>query len=64
MDMSDDQMDLVRYFKAPEPVREISMFTHRHFVKKKLIKTLSEEIIATVPNKMRKKDKRDIIKIV
>lgn len=63
MDMSDEQMDLVRYFKAPEPVREISMFTHRHFVKKRLIKTLSDEIVATVPNKMRRKDKRDIIKI-
>lgn len=63
MDMSDDQMDLVRYFKAPEPVREISLFTHRHFVKKKLIKTLADEIVATVPNKMRKKDKRDVVKI-
>lgn len=63
MDMGDDQMELVRYFKAPEPVREIGMFTHRHFVKKKLIKTLSDEIIATVPNKMRKKDKRDVVKI-
>lgn len=63
MDMGDDQMDLVRYFKAPEPVREISMFTHRHFVKKKLIKTLADEIMSTVPNKMRRKDKRDVIKI-
>ena len=63
MDMGDDQMDLVRYFKSPEPVREISMFTHRHFVKKKLIKTLADEIMETVPNKMRKKDKRDVIKI-
>lgn len=63
MDMGDDQMDLVRYFKSPEPVREISMFTHRHFVKKKLIKTLSDEIVACVPAKMRKKDKRDVIKI-
>lgn len=63
MDMSDEQMDLVRYFKSPEPVREISMFTHRHFVKKKLIKTLADEIMSTVPNKMRRKDKRDVVKI-
>lgn len=63
MDMGDDQMDLVRYFKSPEPVREISMFTHRHFVKKKLIKTLSDEIIACVPAKMRRKDKREVVKI-
>jgi hypothetical protein len=39
------------------------MFTHRHFVKKKLIKTLSDEIISTMPNKMKKKDKRDVVKI-
>lgn len=63
MDMGDDQMDLVRYFKSPEPVREISMFTHRYFVKKKLIKTLMESILETVPAKMRKRDKRELIKI-
>ena len=63
LDMGDDQMELVRYFKSPEPVREISMITHRHFVKKKLIKTLSDEIMSTMPNKMKKKDKRDVVKI-
>jgi LysR family hydrogen peroxide-inducible transcriptional activator len=58
-----DDIDKVRYFKFPEPVREISIFTHRHFVKKKLIKTLMDEIISNVPNKMRKKEKRDVVKI-
>jgi len=64
MDMSDDQMDLVRYFKSPAPIREISIFTHRNIVKKKLIKTLSDLIADCVPSKMKKKDKREIIKIV
>ncbi len=63
LEFTGEQIDNVRYFKAPEPVREISMFTHRHFVKKKLVKTLMEEVIANVPNKMRKKEKRDIVKI-
>lgn len=63
MDMSDDQMDLVRYFKNPAPVREISIFTHRNIVKKKLIKTISDVISNAVPNKMKKKDKREIVKI-
>jgi len=63
MDMSDDQMELVRYFKSPEPVREISMFTHRDFVKKKLIKTLVDEIIANVPSKMLKQAKRGVVAI-
>jgi LysR family transcriptional regulator, hydrogen peroxide-inducible genes activator len=63
LEFAPEQIDNVRYFKSPEPVREISMFTHRHFVKKKLVKTLMEEVIANVPNKMRKKDKRDVVKI-
>ena len=32
-------------------------------MKKKLIKTLIDEIISNVPNKMRKKEKRDVVKI-
>jgi LysR family hydrogen peroxide-inducible transcriptional activator len=63
MDMSDEQMELVRYFKSPEPVREISLFTHRHLVKKNLIKTLQATILETLPNKMKKKDKREVVKI-
>lgn len=63
LEFGPEQIDNVRYFKSPEPVREISMFTHRHFVKKKLVKTLMEEVIANVPNKMRKKEKRDVVKI-
>ena len=63
LEFGPEQIDNVRYFKSPEPVREISMFTHRNFVKKKLVKTLMDEVIANVPNKMRKKDKRDVVKI-
>lgn len=63
MDMSDDQMDLVRYFKSPEPVREVCMYTHRNLVKKKLIKTIVDEILETLPSKMKKKDKREVISI-
>lgn len=63
LDYGPDNIDMVRYFKSPAPVREISMFTHRNFVKKKLVKTLSDEIISNVPNSMRKKDKREVIKI-
>ncbi len=63
LDYGIENIDNVRYFKSPEPVREISIFTHRNFVKKKLIKALSEEIINSVPSHMRKKDKRDVVKI-
>ncbi|MCG9910149.1 MAG: LysR substrate-binding domain-containing protein [Flavobacteriales bacterium] len=46
------QMKMVRYFKSPEPVREISIVTGRHFVKKALLNTLADEIRLTVPKKM------------
>jgi LysR family hydrogen peroxide-inducible transcriptional activator len=38
----------LRSFKPPVPVREISLVTYRHFVKKKLLELLQKEIIAHV----------------
>lgn len=35
----------LRHFKPPVPVREISLVTYRHFVKKGLLELLKEEII-------------------
>ena len=38
----------LRHFKPPVPVREISLVTYRHFVKKKLLELLQKEIIRGV----------------
>jgi LysR family hydrogen peroxide-inducible transcriptional activator len=38
----------LRYFKPPVPVREISLVTYRHFVKKKLLEVLHTEITKAV----------------
>lgn len=46
------QMKMVRYFKTPEPVREISMVTGKHFIKKAALDALMEEIKKAVPHKM------------
>lgn len=46
------QMKMVRYFKSPEPVREISMVTGKHFIKKAAMEALVEEIKKAVPAKM------------
>ena len=46
------QMKMVRYFKEPEPLREISLITGKHFVKYALLSALKEEIRAAVPAKM------------
>ena len=46
------QMKMVRYFKTPEPVREISMVTGKHFIKQAALEALVEEIKKAVPHKM------------
>jgi LysR family hydrogen peroxide-inducible transcriptional activator len=62
-DFNARQKEMVRYFKAPEPVREISIVTHRHFVKKNIIETLSQAIIKSVPQKMLSVNKKNIIQL-
>jgi LysR family transcriptional regulator, hydrogen peroxide-inducible genes activator len=42
------QKKQIREFKAPVPVREISLVTYRHFVKTKLLEVLADEIKAGV----------------
>ena len=46
------QMKMVRYFKNPEPTREISIVTGKHFIKQAILDALIEEIKAHVPEKM------------
>ena len=52
-DLNTKQLNKVRYFKAPEPVREISLVTHKNFVKKKTLNALKDEILALIPNEMK-----------
>ncbi len=62
-DFSVKQLDRVRYFKSPEPTREISMVTHRNFLKKKLISVLELEILNAIPKRMQSKKKKEILDI-
>ncbi len=63
LDFTGRQLNMVRHFKAPVPVREISLVTHRNYVKKKLIDVLKEEIVAALPRKILMNKKNNIIKI-
>ncbi|RRN77909.1 hydrogen peroxide-inducible genes activator, partial [Pseudoxanthomonas sp. SGD-10] len=47
-DFSGEQLDRVRYFKNPEPSREISIVTHSNYIKKRTIDALEEEILNSV----------------
>lgn len=62
-DFTVKQLDRVRYFKSPEPTREISIVTHRNFLKRKLILALEKEILDAIPKRMRNKNKKEILEI-
>ena len=53
----------LRHFKPPVPVREISLVTYRHFVKKALLEILQKEITVTVKPFLNKKTDTDIIAV-
>jgi LysR family hydrogen peroxide-inducible transcriptional activator len=62
-DLNARQLNKVRYFKSPEPVREISLVTHKNFIKKRMLNALKEEILATIPKAMKQRKKKDVIGI-
>lgn len=55
------QLSKVRTFKSPEPVREISLVTHKNYIKKRMLNALKEEILAIIPKAMKQKKKKDIV---
>lgn len=63
-DFQTKQLDKVRYFKSPEPSREISLVTHQNFIKKRLIKALEQEILLVISKRMKSKKKKEIVDII
>lgn len=62
-DMTDKQRDRIRYFKSPEPAREVSIVIHRNFLKRRMIEALKQEILDFVPKRLRNKKKKEIMEI-
>ncbi len=42
----------IRQFKEPQPIREVSLLTHRSYMKKRLIELLRDSIISHIPKSM------------
>jgi LysR family hydrogen peroxide-inducible transcriptional activator len=63
LDFNTRQLNMIRHFKTPAPVREVSLVTHRDFVKKKLIDVLKEEIVAILPPKLILNKNKNLVKI-
>ena len=57
------QINKIRHFKSPEPVREISLVTHKNFIKKRMSNALKDEILEIIPKAMKQKKKKDIVGI-
>lgn len=62
-ELNSKQLNKIRYFKTPEPVREISLVTHKNFVKKRMLNALREEVLAIIPKQMKQRKKKEIIGI-
>jgi LysR family hydrogen peroxide-inducible transcriptional activator len=63
IDFSAKQLQMVRRFKLPMPVREVSLVTHRNYIKKKLVDALKTAITSSLPAKIIANKKQQIIQI-
>lgn len=61
MNYNEDELTHVRYFKSPEPVREISVVTTQNFVKKQAVNTLIAEILEIVPERFKSRKKKEVM---
>jgi len=62
-DLTDKQLDRVRYFKTPEPAREVSIVIQKNYLKRRMIDALKAEILEFIPKRMRSKKKKEVIDI-
>lgn len=53
----------LRFFKTPTPVREISIATHREYIKDSLIDRLKESILQVIPHDMKKRETLNVLEI-
>lgn len=61
--MPASRRQMLRYFKSPSPVREISIVTLKGFVKRKLIGLIRENIMDSLPAFILKKKEKQLVEI-
>jgi len=61
LELSESRQTQVKSFGNYTPLREVSLVFSRHFVKERLLKLLFEEIRASVPAHMLKKDRGNVV---
>jgi LysR family transcriptional regulator, hydrogen peroxide-inducible genes activator len=60
--LNSSQKKRLRHFKSPSPVREISIVTHREYIKFRLIEALNQTILSVIPEEFQRNQKKQIIK--
>ena len=61
--LSTSQKHLIRNFKKPTPMREVSLVVYRDFLKKQLINALKSEILKTIPSKIKLNQPQNVLSI-
>lgn len=62
LDMPDNELEKIRTFSDPVPVREVSLVAHSSFVKKALLHALYDVVKAAIPDNISSKKSKKIIK--
>lgn len=62
-DFSSRQINRIRYFRSPEPSREVSLLTPKNMIKKRMVDALQAEILAFIPEKMKNKNQKTVVRI-
>lgn len=62
-DINSARKNMLRYFKSPAPVREISMVTLKTYNKTRLINILKQTILDSLPSQMNRKKKVNVLAI-
>jgi LysR family hydrogen peroxide-inducible transcriptional activator len=63
MEFGKSELKLVKRLKDPTPAREVSLVTHRDYLKSKLIQTLKEGILDIVPEQMQRLHNKKVVEI-
>ena len=64
LDMTAKQQSYLRPFKAPAPVRQVSLVTHRNYVKRRLLQALEQTILNTLPPKIKKNKSKGLVPVL
>ena len=62
-DMNKTRKNMLRYFKSPAPVREISLVTLKTYAKTRLIDIFRQTILDNLPVQMRQKKKVEVLAV-